>query len=145
MPPIDTPPISQLSQVISQAIAPAFILGSVSGFIAVLVTRLNRIIDRCRSLHAQLQTQGPGDPSQGDLKLLNKRADLINLALLFAVGCALVTILLMIVAFAYAFFGIAHEKGVAVLFATALALFAVSLINFAREIRIALKDPNNFD
>jgi hypothetical protein len=145
MPIIDTPPISQLSQVISQAIAPAFILGSVSGFIAVLVTRLNRIIDRCRSLAAQSQTQGPGDPAQGDLKRPNTRADLINRALLFAVACALVTILLMIVAFGYAFLGIAHEKGVALLFATALALFGVSLVNFAREIRIALNDPNNFD
>ena len=49
---------------------------------------------------ANSRSRRPG--CRGDLKLLNKRADLINLALLFAVGCALVTILLMIVAFAYA-------------------------------------------
>jgi len=41
---IEAPSVSQLSEVISHAIAPAFMLGAVSGFISVLVTRLNRII-----------------------------------------------------------------------------------------------------
>jgi hypothetical protein len=142
---IDTPPISQLSQVISQAIAPAFILGSVSGFIAVLVTRLNRIVDRCRDLASRDPAASARNLVKGDLARLNARADLINKALFFAVGSALVTILLMIVAFAYAFLGFPHERGVAMLFTIALALFGKALIDFAREIRIPLNDPNNFD
>jgi hypothetical protein len=142
---IDTPPISQLSQVISQAIAPAFILGSVSGFIAVLVTRLNRIVDRCRDLASRDPATGAKNLVMGDLARLNARADLINQALFFAVGSALITILLMIVAFAYAFLGFPHERGIAILFTIALVLFGIALVNFAREIRIALNDPNNFD
>ena len=42
----DTPSVSQLSHVISQAAAPAFLLGALAAFIAVLISRLNRIIDR---------------------------------------------------------------------------------------------------
>jgi hypothetical protein len=42
----ETPSVSQLSNVISQAAAPAFLLGALAAFIAVLISRLNRIIDR---------------------------------------------------------------------------------------------------
>ena len=48
-------------------------------------------------------------------------------------------------AFVDAFFELPHERGVALLFTLALILFGVSLISFAREIRIAIKDPNNYD
>jgi heme A synthase len=76
---------------------------------------------------------------------LNRRAALINQALFWAVASALVTILLMIVAFADAFLNLPHERGVALMFAVALILFGVSLVNFGREIRIAIRDPNNYD
>ena len=55
---LETPPPSQLSQVISQSIAPAFVLGAVASFISVLVTRLNRIIDRCRLVAGHDQKSG---------------------------------------------------------------------------------------
>jgi hypothetical protein len=42
----DTPSVTQLSQVISQSAAPAFLLGALGAFIAILISRLNRIIDR---------------------------------------------------------------------------------------------------
>jgi hypothetical protein len=48
----ETPSVSQLSQVISQAAAPAFLLGALAAFIAVLISRLNRIIDRTIILNA---------------------------------------------------------------------------------------------
>ena len=45
----DTPSVSQLSHVISQAAAPAFLLGALAAFIAVLISRLNRVVDRTLS------------------------------------------------------------------------------------------------
>jgi len=42
----DTPSVSQLSHVISQAAASAFLLGALAAFIAVLISRLNRVVDR---------------------------------------------------------------------------------------------------
>jgi hypothetical protein len=38
--------------VISHATAPAFLLGAIAGFVSVLMTRMNNIIDRSRALHA---------------------------------------------------------------------------------------------
>ena len=39
----ETPSVTHLSQVIAQAVAPAFILGALAALISVLVARLNRI------------------------------------------------------------------------------------------------------
>ena len=48
----------------------------------------------------------------------------------------------MVVAFVIAFFGIEHERGIAVLFILTLGLFAASLVNFVRETRIALHESD---
>jgi magnesium-transporting ATPase (P-type) len=141
----DVAPISHIAEVISQSIAPAFILGAVSGFTSVLVTRLNRIIDRCRALAAEDKDQTLPHADRVDIAVLNRRAALINRAIFWAVCSALVTILLMVVAFIEAFFEISHERAIAVFFVVALGLFGTALVNFSREVRIALNDPNNFD
>ena len=141
----DVAPISHIAEVISQSVAPAFILGAVSGFTSVLVTRLNRIIDRCRVLAAEDKTQGVQGPDRVDVGALNRRAALINHAIFYAVCSALVTILLMVVAFVEAFFEIAHERAIAVFFVVALCLFGTALLYFGMEVRIALTDRNNFD
>ena len=44
------PDTGQLSQVMVQATAPAFILGAVAGFISILLGRMTSVIDRIRSL-----------------------------------------------------------------------------------------------
>ena len=50
----------------------------------------------------------------------------------------------MIVAFGSAFFNIQHEYGVGLLFIIALGFFTASLINLARETRIALHEYDHF-
>jgi Protein of unknown function (DUF2721) len=142
---LETPTVSHLSQVISQSIAPAFILGAVASFISVLVTRLNRVIDRCRILGSGNESQEPRDAGEPALSRLNARANLINRAIYCAVGSAFATLLLMIVAFVAAFLDFPHERGVGFLFIVALILFCASLVYFGREIRIVMKDPDNFD
>ena len=42
--------IDQLSEAISHATAPAFMLGAVAGFLSILIARLERIGDRRRAL-----------------------------------------------------------------------------------------------
>jgi hypothetical protein len=57
---------------------------------------------------------------------------------------AIVTSLLVIVAFVTAYFNARHEYGVAVLFVLALGCFAGALVNLARETRIALHEYDHF-
>ena len=142
---IETPSILQLSEVISQAVAPAFILGALSGFISVLTSRLNRIVDRHRALRSVQAGMAEGDPRMVDLSTLDRRGVLIQKAVYWAVASGLVTIVLLIVSFGTAFFEIRHERGVAALFVTALGFFAASLLNFVREIRIAIRDTADID
>jgi hypothetical protein len=135
----ETPSASQLSQVISQAVAPAFILGALAAFISVLSLRMNRVVDRSQALNAIGDDAGRAH-LKADLPRLKQRAVLLNNAILLASLSAIVATLLIVVAFVIAFFGIEHERGIAVLFILTLGLFAASLVNFIRETRIALHE-----
>ena len=138
----DTPSVSQLSQVISQAAAPAFLLGALAAFIAVLISRLNRIIDRTIVLNAITNDDTVKSRLKADLPRLMRRAAIVNRAILWAVIASIAVTILVFVAFLSAFFEVQHERGVAVLFMISLGAFTISLIDFAREVRIAV---NEFD
>ena len=45
------PDAGQLSQVMSQSTAPAFVLGAVAGFVSIMLARLTSVLDRIRSLN----------------------------------------------------------------------------------------------
>ncbi|MBR0871241.1 DUF2721 domain-containing protein [Bradyrhizobium tropiciagri] len=139
---IVTPSIDQLSRIIATVAAPAFLLGAVASFISVLVGRINRVVDRAQFLHAI-----PGDHEskahlKADLPRLKRRAALLNRALICAVISSIFTGLIIIVAFISAWFSMAHEYGVALLFIGALLLFCSSLIDLVREARISLHDSD---
>ena len=142
--PLDTPTSTQLSQVIAQVTAPAFLLGAVAAFISVLISRMNRIIDRSQALNAI----GDDNPSKAQLKSdiprLKRRAGLLNKSILFATISAIITSILVIVAFVTAYFDVPHEYGVGLFFILALGFFSASLVNLARETLIALHDYDHF-
>ena len=140
----ENPSVTQLSVVISQVTAPAFLLGAVAAFISVLIARMNRIIDRSQSLNAI----GDGDHAKAQLKSdiprLKRRAALLNKAILFSTISAIVTSLLVIVAFVSAYLNLRHEYGVAALFVLALIFFTASLVNLARDTAVALSEYDHF-
>jgi Protein of unknown function (DUF2721) len=136
----DTPSVTQLSQVISQAAAPAFLLGAQAAFISVLISRMNRIIDRTIALNGIPDSDTARSRLKADLPRLMRRAAMVNHAIFWAVIGSLSVSVLVIVAFASAFFEVQHERGVAVLFMVSLGAFTVSLIDFAREVRMALSE-----
>lgn len=140
----DTPSVSQLSQVISQSAAPAFLLGALAAFIAVLIGRLNRIIDRTIVLNSISADDRVKARLKSDIPRLMRRAAMLNRAIFWSVVGSIVIAVLVIVAFASAFFRMEHERGVALLFVIALGAFIVSLVEFAREVRIALSEYDHY-
>src|SRR6266480_3948207 len=134
----ETPSVNQLSQVISQAAAPAFLLGALAAFIAVLISRLNRIIDRTIILNGIPADDAVKSRLKADLPRLMRRAAMMNRAIFWAVVASIAVTLLVIVAFITAFFALQQERGVAIFFLISLGAFTVSLVDFAREVRIAL-------
>ena len=141
---LDAVPPDQLSQVIAHATAPSFLLGAVSGFVAVLMGRMNGIIDRIRTVNAIPEDDQARAYLRADLHRLKRRAKTMNDAIYLAVGSAICTTLLVILAFAMALFGVRHEPGAAAMFILALALMCASLLTLAREVRMALTEYDHF-
>ena len=140
----DTPSVSQLSNVISQASSPAFLLGALAAFIAVLISRLNRIIDRTVILNGIPDEDTARCRLKADLPRLVRRAVMMNRAIFWAVVGSILISILIIVAFVTAFFHFQHERGVAILFIVAAGAFTISLVDFAREVRIALSEYDHY-
>jgi hypothetical protein len=140
----DTPSISQLSHVISQSAAPAFLLGALAAFIAILIARLNRVIDRTIVLNAISDGDVDKVRLKADLPRLMRRTVMLNRAIFWATVSSIIITVLVIVAFATALFAIQHERGVAILFMVSLAAFTASLVDFAREVRIALSEFDHY-
>lgn len=136
--------LDQLSNVIAHVMAPAFLIGAVAGFVAVLVGRMNGIIDRIRMVNGIAADDEARAHLKSDLPRLKRRAKLVNDAIYFAVASALCTTVLVILAFVSAFFGFRHEPGVAGMFVLALGLLGASLLTLAREVRIALTEFDHY-
>jgi Protein of unknown function (DUF2721) len=135
-----TPSIDQLGRIIANVAAPAFLLGAVAAFISVLASRINRVVDRAQFLHGITDDDASKAYLKADIPRLRRRATLLNRSLFCAVLSAICTALIVIVAFVSALLQLNHEYGVAILFIVSLLTFCVSLIDLARETRIALHD-----
>ena len=141
--PLDTPS-TQLSQVIAQITAPAFLLGAVAAFISVLIARMNRIVDRSQALNAISDDNPDKAQLKADIPRLKRRVALLNRSILFAIISAMITSILVIVAFVAAYLNLPHEYGVGILFILALGFFTAALVNLARETLIAVHDYDHF-
>lgn len=135
-----TPSIDQLGQIIANVAAPAFLLGAVAAFISVLMARINRVIDRSQFIHGIPDDDSSRSFLKADLPRLRQRAALLNRALYCSIVAAILTAFIIIVAFISALLHVAHEYGVAILFVGAMLMFCASLVDLARETRIALHD-----
>jgi hypothetical protein len=79
--------------------APAFLLGAVASFISVLISRINRVIDRAQFLHGIAESDTSKTYLKADIPRLRRRAALLNRSLLCAILSTILTALIIIVAF----------------------------------------------
>jgi Protein of unknown function (DUF2721) len=135
---------TQLSHVMSEATAPAFVLGAVAAFVAILFNRMTAVIERIRSLNEIAAEDTARAHLKSDIPRLRQRAKLLNSAVYLAIISGLCTSLLLIVGFASAFFGLRHEYGAGVLFAVAVALLGGSLFRFGQEVRMGLNEADHY-
>ncbi|PPD43176.1 MAG: hypothetical protein CTY15_10600 [Methylocystis sp.] len=136
---ISTPSIEQLSNVISQVTGPAFLLAAEAQLLSVLVSRLDRIVDRSRDL-ADLSDEDAQAHRKIELPILKRRARLMHRSIYWGVASCIVTSFLVILAFAAAFFRVRHEYGAGLLFVLAMGLFTAALIAFAQEVRLGYSE-----
>ena len=141
---IFVPDSGQLAQVMSQATAPAFVLGAVAAFIAVLLSRMTVVLDRIRSLNEIADDDAVRAHLKSDIPRLRQRAKLLNSAGYLALSSGICTSLLLVVGFGSAFFRLHHEYGAGILFALAVALLGGSLFRFSQEVRIGLSEGDHY-
>jgi len=135
---LDTLTSNQFALVISQAAAPAFLLGAVASFLSVLFLQLNRILDRLGAISSLSDESATSAKLRATRPLLKIRATNVGRAIFWALGSGIATCFVIIAAFAGACFGLRHELGAAILFAVSLGLFTVALFTFGYEIKLGL-------
>src|SRR5689334_4156657 len=128
-----------LAQVIQLAVAPVFLLAGVGTTLNVLATRIGRIIDRARIMEEQLLMADAVASADlhARLKILSKRATLINRAIALCVMCGLLVSLVVASLFLSSSLKIDLTAPIAVAFVVALLCLASAMIYFLREIFIA--------
>ena len=134
MPGLTTP--ADVTHVIQLAIAPVFLLTAVCTLLNVLVNRLGRAVDRRRLLVARLPQLDAEicASANGELVYLERRAQLIYVAIALAVLSALLICLAIGAAFVDAMVRFNFAAGIATFFAMAMLALIGSLGAFLREI-----------
>ena len=138
------PDVGQHSQVMSQAPAPAVVLGAVAGFVSILLGRMTTVLDRIRNLNEIADDDSRRAPLKSDIPRLRRRATLLNSATHLALASGMCTSLLLVVGFGSAFLKLQHEYGAALLFLLAVALLGGSLFRFGQEVRIGLRETDHY-
>jgi Protein of unknown function (DUF2721) len=85
------PSIDQLSRIIGSVAAPAFLLGAVAAFISVLISRMNRVMDRSQFLHGIAEGDGAKEYLKADIPRLKSRAVLLNQSIFYSIVSAIIT------------------------------------------------------
>lgn len=130
--------ISTVAHVIQLSVAPVFFLSGVAVTLSTLVNRLARIVDRGRSLEAQLAVR-PTEQATAELRIIHTRAKCIHRGITQSVACSLMICFVIATLFLGAIYSLDVAIPVSCLFVLALALFAGSMLSFLREIFYATK------
>jgi len=133
------PSIQQIANVISQVTGPAFLLAAEAQLLDVLISRLDRILDRAETLE-MIDPDDARAALKAELPVLKNRARLIHVSISWGVASCIVTSVLVIMSFVAAFLRFQHEYGAATMFTLAMILFTAALIAFGREVRLAYSE-----
>ena len=133
------PHIANLAQVIQLAVAPVFLLAGVGTTLNALATRVGRIIDRARTMEDRLLHASPEKAEEIHqlLRVLSKRATLINRAIGLSVMCGLLVSLVVAALFISSALSINLDAPIAITFVIALLSLAAALVYFLREVILA--------
>ena len=138
------PDAVHLSQVMTEATAPAFVLGVVAGFVSILLARMTTVVDRIRSLNEIADHDSSRAHLKADVPRLRRRAQLLNSATRLALASGICTSLLLLVAFVSAFLRLQHIYGAGLLFGLAIALLGAALFRFSQEVKIGLSEADHY-
>lgn len=133
--------IGAIAQTIQLSVTPVFLLVATGSLLNVFTGRLARVVDRSRALVDRwASTEGDEhDRLVAELRVVDRRIDVINNSIAAAVACGIVVCLLVALLFAQAFTGIDLNVAAAWVFVVATLLLLASLVLFLFEVRLAIR------
>ncbi len=132
--------VSNIAFFIQLSVAPVFLLTGVGAMLGVLTNRLARIIDRARLLETRYEKADDLIHKQqlhSDLKLLSRRARLVNWAISLCTTSSLLVSTIIMLLFLESLLHTYFRGVVPVLFILAMSAFIIGLLSFLREIYLA--------
>ena len=129
-----------IAHVIQLALTPVFLLSGVGIVLTVLTNRLARIVDRARAVEAEAKSAHSENlPSyKEDLRILARRARLINRGVTLSTICALLVALVVAMLFFSALLEVNLSFLIAASFILAMLSLIVALVMFLREVFLAI-------
>jgi hypothetical protein len=133
--------LGDISHIIQLSIAPVFLLTGVGTKLAVLTSRLARIIDRSRVLEERLKNASDVEAGEtlAELYTLYLRAHLINRAITLSTSCGLLICSVIAALFIGGALKIALGTLIAVVFVLGMFSLIGSFVYLLREIFVATK------
>lgn len=131
--------VGDVAHAIQLSLTPVFLLNGVGVLLAMLTTRLARIVDRARVLEERLPTASEQDVRDihAVLDTTRRRARLMNRAITLGTVAALLVALLVALMFAAEFVPFRMGSGIAFIFIVAMLALFGSLWCFLIEVRVA--------
>ncbi len=132
--------VTDVTHAMQLALGPVFLLNGIGVLLAMLTTRLARIIDRARALEGRLQAASEQDRVEIHrvLRVTSRRGRLVNRAITLGTVAALLVAVVVALLFAAAFMvRFPTAPVVAVLFVTCMGALVGSLLCFLIEVRMA--------
>ena len=136
--PPPSPELTHLAAIISQAVAPVFLLAGIGAFLNVTVGRLSRIVDRARMIEpALLESRGrEHDRLVGEMRLLDRRMGHVSRAIFLSVLSALLICTVVALLFSAFLTGWKIGTTVALLFIAAMISLGAGFAIFLFETRL---------
>ncbi|WP_128891815.1 DUF2721 domain-containing protein [Erythrobacter sp. HKB08] len=138
-----------IAETIQLALAPVFLMVAIASILNMLTVRLGRVVDRSRQLQSRHgETEGMAhDQIVAEMRIVARRIDSINRAMLVLVLSAMLIGLTVVALFFDALLGIELAMVASAIFVAAIALMMAGLFLFLRETReasAALRIPKTF-
>lgn len=131
--------VTDVAHAIQLSLAPVFLLNGLGVLLAMLTSRLARIVDRARVLESRLSHAGEAEAAEihSYLAITSRRGRLVNRAITLGTVAALLVAFVVVLLFGAAFTSFPFGASIALVFIIAMLALVGALWCFLIEVRVA--------
>ena len=131
--------VNTVAEIVRLAVAPVFLLSGIGAFLNVCASRLSRIVDRSRVIEPLLLASRGEEHDRwvAELRIVDRRMQLVNIATGMSVLSALLTCLVVILLFAASLLHSHFGTLIALLFIVSMVAIGTAFAIFLAETRLA--------